>query len=268
MANTVMITSLKGGVGKSTIAVGISAALAASGKRVLMLDFDFTVRSLELILGLESKTVFNSLDVIEGRCSLGRALVAHEKTSGLYLLAAPKLDCTDAAKLDFKRLFDELKSFSEDGKGFDFIIVDAQAKDSEVIREISPYCDKALVISSQSPSSVRAAELTGILLNVCDVRDTKLIVNGFDADGVVNSGRTGLVEMIDASRLMLLGAVPYDRELELVSEKGDVADVLSVSGNTRRAFTNIAARLSGGQIPLFNGFAGGIYKKVLQTKKS
>ena len=268
MASTVMITSIKGGVGKSTITAGISTALALSGKRVLVIDFDFTVRSLELILGSENKTVFNSFDVTNGRCSLGRAMVMHEKVSGLYFLAAPKLDGAEASSLDFGRLFNEVKSFEEDGKKFDYIIVDAQAKDADIIREISPYCDRALVVSSQSPSSIRAAELTGVLLNTCGVRDTKLVVNGFDAEGVLNSGRIGLIEMIDTARLMLLGAVPYDRELELISEKGDGIDTLPKADNTRRAFMNIAARLDGGQTPLFDGFAGGIYKKVLQIKKS
>lgn len=268
MANTVMITSLKGGVGKSTVTAGISTALALLGKRVLVLDFDFTVRSLELILGLESKTVFNAFDVTNGRCSLKRALVMHEKVDGLYFLAAPKLESAEIATLDFKQLFDEASTFSEDGKEFDYIIVDTQAKDADIIRKISPYCDRALVVSTQSPSSVRAAELTGLLLRESGVADTKLVINGFDADGVMRSGRPGLVEIIDSTRLMLLGAVPYDRELELVSEKGDGIDTMPKSANTRRAFMNIAARLNGGQTPLFDGLNGGIYKKVLQIKKS
>ncbi len=264
MAKTVMVTSCKGGVGKSTVAAGISAALALSGKKVLAVDLDFSVRSLELILGLESKTVFNAFDMLEGRCSLGGAVVMHEKIGGLYLLAAPKLEISEASKLDFKRLFDEAKSFSEDGKEFDYIVVDVQAKDTDVIRSVAPYCDKALVLCSQSPSSVRAAELTGILLKDSGVTDTKLVVNGFDADGVLRSGRTGIIEMIDSARLMLSGVVPYDRELELLGEKGEPLSALPKSSNARRAFMNIAARLEGEQIPLFDGFTGGVYKKLLQ----
>ncbi len=263
MAKVLLVTSLKGGVGKSTVAAGISASLALLGKRTLALDFDFTVRSLELILGLEGKTVFNSFDVLEGRCSLERAVVAHGELDGLYLLAAPKLD---ARELDFGKLFDSLTNFAPDGKSLDFIIIDAQARDTDVIRALSKRLDLALVPCSHSPSSVRAAEQTGELLRECGVNETKLVVNGFDADGVIRGGRIGLAELIDSTRLMLMGAIPYDRELELCSDGGEPISALPKSSNTRRAFMNIAARLDGGQSPLFDGLAGNVYKKILQKQ--
>ena len=266
MAKTVMVTSLKGGVGKSTVAAGISTALALSGKRVLSLDFDFDVRSLELIMGVESKTVFNSLDVLEGRCPLGRAVVTHERVGGLYLLAAPSLSCSEASRLDFKKLFCQLNDFVDDGKELDYIIIDAQAKDEDVILAVSPYCDTVLVPCSHSPASERAAELTGERLSRVGAKEIKLVVNGFDAEGVLRSDRVGVAELIDSTRLMLLGVVPYDSELELLEEKGELVDVLPKSSNTRRAFANIAVRLDGGQVPLFDGFSGSLYKKVLQIK--
>ena len=263
MAKVLLVTSLKGGVGKSTVAAGISAALALSGKRTLALDLDFAVRSLELILGLEGKTVFNSLDVLEGRCSLERAVVAHGELDGLYLLAAPRLDTRE---LDFGKLFDSLGDFSPDGKALDYIIVDAQARDTEIIRAVSRHLDAALVPCSHSPSSVRAAEQTGEFLRECGVNETKLIVNGFDPDGVIRGGRMSLTELIDSTGLMLTGVVPYDRELELCSDSGETIGTLPKSSNTRRAFMNIAARLDGGQSPLFDGFAGNVYKKILQKQ--
>ncbi len=265
MAKVLLVTSLKGGVGKSTVAAGISAALALLGKRTLALDLDLTVRSLELIMGLEGKTVFNSLDVLEGRCSLERAVVAHEELDGLYLLAAPRLD---ARELDFGKLFDSLACFAPDGKELDFIIIDAQARDKEIIRAVSQYCDSALVPLSHSPSSVRAAEQTGELLREVGVGEVKLVVNGFDAEGVLRGGRIGLAELIDSTRLMLTGVVPYDRELELCSDGGKTICTLPKSSNTRRAFMNIAARLDGEQVSLFDGFAGNVYKKILQNSKS
>ncbi len=267
MAKIVLVTTTKGGVGKSTVAAGVSAALALSGERVLVIDLDFAVRSLELILGLESKTVFNSLDVTEGRCPIKRAVAECDGVGGLYLLAAPSQSQADASRLDLQKLFDEIKSFSEGEGAIDYIIVDAQANNTDIIRGVSPYCTTALVPCTHSPASVRAAEQTGELLRDCGIGEIKLVVNEFDAEGVLHSERVGIAELIDTSRLMLLGVVPYDRELELIGENGEALDKLPKSSNTKRAFVNIAARLDGTQVPLFDGFAGSIYKKVLQNKK-
>lgn len=266
MAKWVLVSSVKGGVGKSTVAAGISTALALSGKKVLALDFDFAVRSLELVLGLESKTVFNSLDVTSERVSLERAVIRHEKVGELYFLAAPSLDSKKALDLDVKKLFEKLQGFADDGKELDYIVIDAQASEAELIREISPCCEVALVPVSHSASSVRAAEQTGELLRDLGAKEVKLVVNGFDAEGVLHSGRVGLAELIDSSRLMLLGVVPYDRELELLGDSGELITALPKSSNTKRAFENIASRLGGEQIPLFNGFSGSTYKKLLHIK--
>ena len=266
MAKIVLVTTTKGGVGKSTVAAGVSAALALSGKRVLVLDLDLSVRSLELIMGLESKTVFNSLDVASERACVERAVLAHEKVGGLYFLAAPSLESSKVSDLDIKKLFEKLLGFADDGKELDYIVIDAQARETELIREVSPYCDTALVPVSHSPSSVRAAEMTGELLRDFGAKEVKLIVNGFDAEGVLRSGRVALAELIDSSRLMLLGVVPYDRELELLGDVGELITALVKSSNTKRAFENIASRLDGEQTPLFNGFSGSTYKKLLHIK--
>ena len=266
MAKTVIVTSCKGGVGKSTVTAGISAALALSGKRALAIDFDFTVRGLELLLGVENSTVFNWLDVMDGRCDLSRAIIPHGKLGGLYFLAAPRLEQADASSLDFHGLFGKIKDFRDDGKEFDYVIADVHGKDSDTVRKISEFCDKALVLCDHSPASVRAAELTGELLRDCGVGDSKLLINSFDADGALRGNRTGIIELIDTSRLMLAGVVPYDKELELLGENGELIDALPKASNTGRAFMNITARLEGDHVPLFNGFAGGVYKKLLQGK--
>lgn len=263
MAETVLVTSCKGGIGKSTVAANLSLALAQDKYRVIAVDCDFRMRCLDLIMGHENAAMFNLCDVIEERCTLERALVKDNRAGCLYFLAAPSNRHVSVDPEGFTKLIKKLKEYKPDGEPVDYIVIDAPAADDDSIALSAPESDEAIIVCSHMPSAIRAAAFTCELLDEYKVKKQRLVINSFDAKSALDCNRTGIIEMIDSSRTRLLGIVPYDRELMLHQEKGELIDRLSKRNNARAAFKIIAKRLAGRQIPLFDGFVGKQYKKIL-----
>ncbi len=268
MAETILVTSCKGGIGKSTVAANLSLALANDGYRVIALDCDFRMRCLDLIMGHEDKAMFNLCDVIEKRCTLERALVRDCRAEALYFLSAPGTRYARVDKEGFKGLMSELKEYKIDSKRVDYIVIDAPAADDDSIALSAPESDSAIIVCSHMPSAIRAAMYTVELLDEYGVRRQHLLINSFDVKSALEYRRAGIIEMIDQSRTKLLGIVPYDRALMLFQEKGELIDRLPRNNNARAAFINIAKRVNGRQIPLFEGFTGKQYKKILCSGQS
>ena len=265
MSQTVLVTSCKGGIGKSTVAANLSMALAMAGYSVLAIDCDFRMRCLDLIMGFENNAVFNIYDVISSRCTLERALVCDSEFESLYFLGAPSDRHAEVSPQAFAELIQTVREYKPHGKNFDYIIIDAPAADDESIALSAPVCDQALIVCSHMPTAIRAAIFTSELLGDMGVKKQRLIINSFDAKSVILSDRSGIIEMIDSSKTMLMGIVPYDRQLMIHQERGELINKLKRNNNARGAFVNIAKRLCGRQVPLFDGFSGKDYKKILKT---
>lgn len=263
MSETILVTSCKGGIGKSTAAANISMALAMAGSSVLAVDCDFRMRSLDLIMGLEDNALFNFADVTEKRCTLERAVVKDTRVPALYFLAAPGSRSVMPDKEAFAELVKELREYKPDGRAIDYIIFDAPAADDESLALSAPASDRAVIVCSHMPSAIRAAVFTCELLDEYGVREQRLLINSFDAKSALGEKRTGIAEMIDSSKTKLIGIVPYDRELMLRQERGELIDKLSRKNNARAAYINIAQRICGKQTPLFECFSGKEYKKLL-----
>lgn len=268
MAETLLVTSCKGGVGKSTVAANLSLALAKDNYRVVAIDCDLTMRSLDLVMGLENESMFNLCDVICGRCTLEKALVKDSRAKNLYFLAAPSGRHVSVDTESFAELIRSVKEYKIDGEPVDYVVIDAPADDECSIALTAPVCDEAIIVCSHMPSAIRAANYTCELLDNYKVEKQRLVINGFDAIGVLERGRAGIIEMIDLSKTKLLGVVPYDSEFALSQEKGELFDSLPKRNNVREAFASIAKRLAGKQVPLFDGFIGKQYKKVLSSDNS
>ncbi|MBE6605644.1 MAG: septum site-determining protein MinD [Ruminococcaceae bacterium] len=265
MSQTVLVTSCKGGIGKSTVAANLSMALAMAGYSVLAIDCDFRMRCLDLIMGFENSAVFNLYDVVNERCTLERAIVCDTEFPSLYFLSAPGDRHAEVSPEAFASLVEAAREYRVEGKGFDYIIIDAPAADDESIALSAPVCDQALIVCSHMPSAIRAAIFTSELLGEFGVAKQRLIINSFDVKSALMSDRSGIIEMIDSSKTMLLGIVPYDRALMIHQESGELINKLKRNNNARAAFINIAKRLCGRQIPLFEDFSGKDYKKVLKS---
>lgn len=268
MAETVLVTSSKGGVGKTTVAANLSLALALDNYRVIAIDCDFTMRSLDLVMGHENDAMFNLCDVICGRCTLEKALVKDLRAKNLYFLAAPSDIHVSVDAENFSKLIRSVKEYRIDGEPVDYIIIDAPADDERSISLAAPVCGEAIIVCSHMPSAIRAANYTCELLDDFKVEKQRLVINSFDAVGVLERGRIGIIEMIDSSKTKLLGIVPCDSEFALSQEKGELFDSLPKRNNVRESFANIAKRLEGKQVPLFDGFMGKQYKKVLCSDNS
>lgn len=245
----IMVTSCKGGVGKSTIAANLGIRLAHDGWRTLIIDCDFGVRSLDLIMGLEDEVIFDITDVVLRGIAPEKASVCDPRSEHLFFCSAPysygnELD-PEAFRETILRMGREMN--------LDYIVIDTPGDTGSPFKLAAKAADTALVVSTYQPASIRAAERTGILLQEAGVEHRKLIINCFRTDGSEFKDQPGLLEVIDKTCIQLLGIVPFDERL--VEKQAQGEDVFSIpASNAAEAIKNIAVRLTGRSVPLFTGF--------------
>ncbi len=251
----ILVTSCKGGVGKSTVSIGVATALATLGKRVLLIDFDLGNRSLDLMLGMQDDIIYDIADLATKRADAEDAVKVHHKYPNLAFIGAPFRYENDITEEGFKAALDELDEVFE----FDFIIVDTSGGAHESVSLSAPSCESAIIVSSQSPIAIRAAEKSGMILDEHGIAEQFLIINGFDVSA---GNRAGVLEMIDRTRTPLLGIVPMDVKLSELNENGkNIFD--GKKCNSRTAFENIAKRMTGENVSLLRGFVGIKRDKIL-----
>ncbi len=245
----IMVTSCKGGVGKSTVSANLGIRLAMDGWRTLIIDCDFGVRSLDLIMGLENEVVFDITDVILHGIAPRKALIADSRSENLFFCSAPYSYDNELEPEAFRDAVRRIGSEME----LDYIIIDTPGDTGSPFRLAASAADTALVVTTYQPASIRAAERTGILLNETGVNSKFLIINCFNADSIEFGVQPSLLEVIDKTCLQLIGIIPYDAELGEKQARGE--DVFTLkSSNAAAAFINIAKRITGKSVPLFTGF--------------
>ena len=170
--NVLVITSGKGGVGKTTTTANLGTALAMMGKRVVMVDTDIGLRNLDVVMGLENRIVFDIVDVVSGHCKLKQALIKDKRFEGLYLLpAAQTKEKTAVSPSQMKRLSEELK------QEYDYVLVDCPAGIEQGFRNAVAGADDALVVATPEVSSVRDADRIIGLLEAAGLTRARLIIN-------------------------------------------------------------------------------------------
>ncbi len=249
MGRVIFVTAFKGGVGKTTAAAGIACALASLGKRVCIVDADFGMRCMDLVLGLENSVLFDCGDVLAGRCSLEDALVQVGESGLLRFLPAPMR--YDGSELPRERA-DEL--FASIRANFDYCIVDSSAELTDYYRSFAREADEAVVVSLHQSTSIRAAEKTAANLAAIGYRRVRLLVNGYRYQFAASGRLPTVLEVIRRSSVPLLGVIPASECLPADQECGETP----FGGKERRrlkpyevAFLNIALRLCGAGVPLF-----------------
>ena len=237
-ANVIMVASGKGGTGKSTVAVMTGAALAARGHRVLLVELDSALRSVDYIAGVYGKTVYDVEDVLSGRCDAGKALVESPLYPGLFVISAPYSGGqVDAAAL---------QSFlHQAGDVFDEIVLDTAAGMGAPFEAARSVADLALICVTPDPVALRDGHI------VCDAlyescNQVRLVINKVPRT-LANQGIRDLDECIDTVGAQLLGVVPYSTAL---MRAGATGTALGREEKAARVFTAIAARLSGVHVPL------------------
>ncbi len=246
-----LITSCKGGVGKSTVAANLAISLARRDKKVLLIDCDFDVRCLDLMLGLENEIMYDIYDAAKGRAPMNKVLVCDKRSENLWFAAAPYKGGREITAGEFSAVVDAALECEE----FDHIILDTPGSLGVPAVLESGRADSAVIVASHQPSSIRAAGQTGEYLQKNHVGEQRLLINSFDFASAATGHRPGINEIIDKSFIQLCGIIPYERSLMLAAEEGKLAFEVKNS-NASVAFDNISGRLCGQYVPLFHGFRG------------
>ena len=239
MGTAVMVTSGKGGTGKTSLTAGVASCLAALGRRVLCIDTDIGLRDLDLALGLSDRAVMDFSDVMEYRCSLLGAAVEQRSIRGLFLLTAP-LSAEGLDPVRFRALVDEAK------EDFDFVFMDSPAGLGEGFQLAMSAADRAVVVSAVDPAALRDAQRTVAELHA--LPQIHLVMNRVQPK-LISRLRTSIDNAMDAAGLPLLGVVPEDPAVTLATAAG-VPLILATYKGAAPAYLNIAKRLLGQRVPL------------------
>lgn len=246
MGEAIVITSGKGGVGKTTTSANIGTALALQGKRVCLVDTDIGLRNLDVVMGLENRIIYDLIDLIEGRCKPHQAIVKDKRFDDLlYLLPAAQTSDKNAINPEqMKKLVDELK------QDYDYVIIDCPAGIEQGYKNAVAGADKAIVVTTPEISAVRDADrIIGLLETEEHIDPPKLIINRIRKN-LVNAG-----EMLDVDEITmhlsidLLGIVADDEAVIKASNKGEPV-VLDPNNKASISYRNIARRILGESVPL------------------
>ena len=243
----IVITSGKGGVGKTTTNANIGTALAKAGKKVVMIDTDLGLRNLDLLLGLENRFVYTIVDVVEERCKLKQALVKDKKNPNLCLLAAAQTrDKTAVTEEQLKNICEELK------KDFDFILVDCPAGIEQGFQNAVAGASEAIVVTTPEMSAVRDADrIIGLLEAKEEIKSYKLLINRVRPNLIKSNDMMSVEDVVEILSAPLIGIIPEDTGIITSTNKGEpiVNDEKSLAG---KAYKNVAKRIMGEDVPFLN----------------
>uniref|UniRef100_UPI0040564F62 septum site-determining protein MinD n=1 Tax=Agathobacter sp. TaxID=2021311 RepID=UPI0040564F62 len=245
MSEVIVITSGKGGVGKTTTTANVGTGLAMLNKKVVMIDTDIGLRNLDVVLGLENRIVYNLVDVIEGKCKLKQALIKHKKYPELCLLpSAQTRDKDSVTPEQMKELVDELR------KDFDYVLLDCPAGIEQGFRNAIAGADRALVVTTPEVSAIRDADRIVGLLEANEMKKIDLIINRIRVDMVKRGDMLNVGDVCDILSINLIGVVPDDENVVIATNQGEpLVGKDCLAGKT---FENICKRVMGEEIPLMN----------------
>ena len=215
MSEVIVITSGKGGVGKTTTTANVGTGLAQLNKKVVLIDTDIGLRNLDVVMGLENRIVYNLVDVVEGNCKIKQALIKDKKYPELYLLpSAQTRDKTSVSPEQMKKLTDELR------EEFDYILLDCPAGIEQGFKNAIAGADRAIVVTTPEVSAIRDADRIIGLLEANEVKKTELIVNRLRMDMVKRGDMMSVEDVCDILAIPLLGAVPDDEHIVIATNQG------------------------------------------------
>ena len=200
MGEVIVITSGKGGVGKTTTTANIGIGLSSAGKKVLVIDTDLGLRNLDVVLGLENRIVYNLVDVIESKCRLKQAVIKDTRFENLYLLpSAQTKDKTSVSPEQMKKLIDELKD------DYDFILLDCPAGIEQGFKNAIAGAQRSIVVTTPEVSSIRDADRIIGLLEASGIRKNELLINRLRVDMVRRGDMMSVEDVTEILAIDLLG---------------------------------------------------------------
>ena len=242
MGEAIVITSGKGGVGKTTTTANIGAGLSGFDKKVVVIDTDLGLRNLDVVMGLENLIVYNLVDVIEGTCRLKQALIRDKRYENLYLLpSAQTKDKSAISPGQMKKLMAELK------EEFDYILIDCPAGIEQGFQNAIAGADRAIVVTTPEVSAIRDADRIIGLLEKNHLRDNVLIINRIRMDMVKRGDMMSVDDVTEILAVDLIGTILDDEQIVIATNQGE-----PLSGKASQAeeeYMNICKRILGEDIP-------------------
>lgn len=244
MGDAIVVTSGKGGVGKTTTSANIGTALALQGKKVCMVDTDIGLRNLDVVMGLENRIIYDLVDVADGRCRLNQALIKDKRFEELYLLPAAQTKDKNAITPEaVRKIVLELKS------DFDYIIIDCPAGIEQGYKNAVAGADKAIVVTTPENAAVRDADRVIGLLEHDGIKSPKLVINRIRPGMIKTGDMLDIDEVCQVLAIDLLGIVPDDEYVIKAANTGEPT-VMNPTAKAAIAYRNIARRILGDTVPL------------------
>ena len=246
MGEVIVITSGKGGVGKTTTTANIGTGLALQGKKTVLIDTDIGLRNLDVVMGLENRIVYDLVDVVEGSCRVRQALIKDKRFDGLHLLpAAQTRDKNAVSPEQMEKLCAELK------EEFVYDLIDFPAGIEQGFKNAIAGADRAFVVTTPEVSAVRDADRIIGLLEANDIRNPRLIVNRLRPDMVRRGDMMTIDDILDILAIDLIGVVPDDENIIVSTNRGEPA-VADAKSNAGLAYRNITKRILGEEVPFID----------------
>ena len=245
MSEVIVITSGKGGVGKTTTTANVGTGLAQMNKKVVLIDTDIGLRNLDVVMGLENRIVYNLVDVIEGNCRVKQALIKDKKYPDLYLRpSAQTRDKTAVTPEQMKKLTDELR------EEFDYILLDCPAGIEQGFKNAIAGADRAIVVTTPEVSAIRDADRIVGLLEANELKNIHLVVNRLRMDMVKRGDMMSVKDVCEILAIPLIGAVPDDEHIVISTNQGE--PLVGSSCLAGQAYTNICKRILGEEVEFLN----------------
>lgn len=245
MSEIIVVTSGKGGVGKTTVTANIGLGLAKLNKKVVVVDTDIGLRNLDVVLGLENRIVYNLIDVIEGSCRMKQALIRDKQCDTLYLL--PSAQTKDKTAITPEQMVKLTQDLAEE---FDYIILDCPAGIEQGFKNAIAGAHRAIVVTTPEVSAIRDADRIIGLLQANEMPRIELIINRLRTDMVKRGEMMSVEDVTEILAVDLLGAVPDDEAVVIATNQGELlCGKDSLSG---KALENICRRIVGEEVPLLD----------------
>ncbi len=245
MSEVIVITSGKGGVGKTTTTANLGCGLAIQNQKVALVDADIGLRNLDVVMGLENRIVYDLVDVVEGNCRLKQALIKDKRYDGLFLLPAAQTRDKDAVSPEqMQKLCDSLKE-----EGFDYILIDCPAGIEQGFKNAIAGADRSIVVTTPEVSAVRDADRIIGLLEANGLNNPSLLLNRLRVDLVSRGEMMNIDDVTEILAVDILGVVPDDESIVIATNKGEPAVTVEAS-KAGQAYRNIVQRVLGNDVPL------------------